>query len=277
MRSLSILAVSLCSLFPAPFAAAQDGEVPPQLLNTTRRQQGDVLKVCTDAYSPGGAFDAEVAKAIADALFLTVEFHPTPTGFPLNGGGFLAEVQVALNNTCDLMMGMAVQTTSPFPDWATVTRPYASISFVAAVIDPAFTKLGDIPKDRLIGTAVGSKAEQVFLTWLGQQPEDQRWNRLPYADPHLMLKRLRDGRIGGMMLYQPAFLQLMREDKEGGAMPRSVPFDPVPMQDVRVGGIVNTRDTFLRSQVDEAIDALVADGTIAAIMERMEIIGTPGG
>lgn len=267
--------LALLALLGPGVAQAQNTTFPPELLSTTRREQGDSIRICVDRHAPGGAFDREVALALGEALLLEVVFHPAPTGFPLNGSGYLEELQIVMSRNCDMLMGISVQANSPFPDWVTVTRPYASVPFVLAVTDPGFARLGDIPKDRLIGTALGSKGEQVFLTWQQQQPEADRWGRLPYANSQLMLQRLRDGRLAGMILWQPALLGLLANDP--GADLRAIGFDPVPMTDVRVGALVSNRDTFLRSQVDEAFAALIEDGTIAAIMERMGIAGQPGG
>lgn len=273
-RSLFMLGLvaGAAALIAAPAAA----QIPPELLNNTRRELGDTVRVCVDDHSPGGALDRRIALALGEALLLEVKFHPAPTGFPLNGAGYLEELQIVMSRDCDMLMGISVQANSPFPDWVTVTRPYATVPFVLMVTDPAFRTLDDIPRDRLIGTALGSKGEQVFLTWQQQQPEARRWGRLPYANSKLMLTRLRDGRLAGMILWQPAYLRLMAEDKEGGPALHSADFAPVPMTDVRVGALVSNRDSFLRNMVDEAIDGLVADGTIAAIMTEMGIAGHPG-
>lgn len=259
----------------AGLAHAQSSGVPEELLNSNRRQQGDAITVCNDASSKIRDFDRDVARAIGDALFLDVKFEEGFRGFPLSGDGFLDELRIAMTNTCDLLMGISVQEESPFPDWTMVTRPYATIPFVLAVKEPGWQSLADIPLDRVIGTAIQSMGELVYITWSRQQPKDKRWVRLPYADPELMLRRVEDGKIAGMLLWQPVLAALKAHHPEAGNL-RVIATAPVPASATRVGALVGVRDTYLRTQIDKAIDALVSDGTIAAIMAKHGYEGTPG-
>lgn len=258
-RLASVLAVCLLAL------PAQAQVLPQQLLNQQRGLQGNNIRACVDDFSPGGKLDRAVAQAIADALFLKVEYVPALRGFPLDGDGYLAEMQVHLTNDCDLLMGVAVQPNSPFPEWAAVTRPYANVPFVLAVADPSYTKLGDIPVGSTIGTAIASLGERVFATTMLQRPKDQRWKRLPYADNKLMLTRLLEGKLAGMLLWQPALAQLMAEDPAAANL-KVAALDPVPAANVQVGALIASSNTYLRSQVDNAIAELTDDGTITQIM-----------
>jgi hypothetical protein len=277
MQLMGKLAVAISGLLFLPMVAmAQTGPVPPQLLDKSRSLQGNMIRACVDDASAGGQLDRAIAQAIGDALFLEVKFVPALRGFPINGEGYLAEMQVHLNNDCDLLMGIAVQPNSPFPDWALVTRPYARIPFVLATTEPDFERLADIPKDRFIGTAVASLGELVFITTMTQRPEDQRWRRLPYADFKLMLQRMREGRLAAMLLWQPALAQLLADDPEAETV-RLIATDPVPLAEVRVGALINVRNDYLRSQVDAAIAELVEDGTIDQILEDLGLEGTAGG
>lgn len=272
IRSL-VIALALCSAAPA---FAQDTGVPPELLNNTRRLNGDEINVCLDTSGASRTFDQDVARAIGDALFLKVNLMEGFGGFPIDGGGFMDALMIAMTNTCDLFMGISVQTTAPFPDWVAVTRPYATIPFVYAAVDPAFQKLSDIPKDRMLGTALQSLGELGYVTWAQQQPEAERWRRLPYADFKLMLERVEDGKLGAMLLWQPALAQLLQDDPAKAANIHIIAADPVPESVVKVGALVSSRDSFLRSQIDQTIDALVQDGTIAALMEQHGYTGVAG-
>jgi polar amino acid transport system substrate-binding protein len=171
-------------------------------------------------------------------------------------------------------MGASVQTNSSFPEWAAVTRPYATIPFVLAVQDPSWSSWADIPHDRKIGTALQSLGELVYITWAQQQPEAERWKRLPYADTALMLKRVLDGSLGGMLLWQPALRKLQNEQTD--APLRVIDLAPVPETAIKVGAVVSSRDTFLRNQIDQTIDALVADGTIQALLDKHGYTGHQG-
>lgn len=271
---IRILALCL-GLVSASAAYAQSAGVPPEELNNTRRLAGDSINVCFDVTSLARQFDEQVAKAIGDALFLQVNVVEGFGGFPLNGDGFLDELTLAMNNTCDMFMGVAVSANSPLSDAFALTRPYATIPFVFAVVDPEWQSLGDVPKDRRLGTAMASLGEMNYITWAQQQPEADRWIRFPYADYNKMATRVLDGTIAGMVLWQPALAQLQKDRPEAAAL-RIVANDPIPSADVKVGALVSSRNSFLRSQVDQAIDALVADGTIADLMAAAGYEGTAG-
>jgi len=264
------------SMLIAGQAVAQVEDIPPELLNNTRRLQGEEITVCFDSSGQSRLFDRDVAQAIGDALFLKVNFEEGFGQYPIDGGGFMGAMLLALTNTCDMFMGISVQSNTQFPDWASVSRPYATIPFVVAATNPDWQKLGDIPKDRKLGTALQSLGEMVFITWQQQQPEAQRWVRLPYADPSLMARRVEDGTLGAMLLWQPTLAGLQRNAPEAIANMHIIASDPVPQASVRIGALLSSRDSFLKNQVDQAIDALVADGTIAALLEKHGYVGNAG-
>lgn len=257
-------------------ALAQSHGVPQELLNNTRRLDGDRLEVCLDSTTKIQAFDRAVATAIAEALFLKVNFHPGFGGFPTSGDGFLDELQIAMTNSCDIMMGMTVQESSPFPDWAVLSRPYVSLPYMFVVkADAPYEKLTDLPLDRKIGTPLSSMGERVFITWNQQLPKDQRYIRLPYADMDLMTKRVADGSLGGMLIWSPVWADLAKTNADTAPL-HPISMSPVPAMVTRVGILMKARDTYLRSQIDQTIDALVADGTIDALMQEYGYEGTAG-
>src|SRR5690606_2328744 len=81
-------------LFTTGAAMAQSSGIPPEELNNTRRQAGDAINVCFDRTSLGRPFDEAVAKALGDALFLEVNVIEGFGGFPLNGDGFMDELNL---------------------------------------------------------------------------------------------------------------------------------------------------------------------------------------
>lgn len=273
MQRLFIAAA--CLALGAATAFAQSHGVPSELLNNTRRQDGDKLQVCMDVTGRISDFDRAVAEQIAAALFLTPEFHAGFGGFPTSGDGFLDELQIAMTNSCDVMMGMTVQENSPFPEWAALSRPYASLPYVMAVRDQEYQSLADIPVTENLGTALSSMGERVFITWNEQQPRDRRYARFPYADMALMARRVADGTIAGMVIWQPALAQLRATNADAQSL-HVIPMAPVPNTVTRVGVLLKSRDSYLRRQVDAAIDALVADGTITALMQDFGYDGVAG-
>lgn len=272
MSRLFALALTLLT---ATSVQAQTAGVPPEELNNTRRLAGDRINACFDVTSLGRPFDEAVAQAIGDALFLEVNVVEGFGGFPLNGDGFMDELTLAMNNTCDVFMGVTVSANSPFSEAFALTRPYASIPFVFAVSDPDWQSLGEVPKDRPLGTAMASMGEMNYITWAQQQPEGESWVRYPYPDPDKMATRVLDGTIAGMILWQPALARLVSERPDAAAL-RVIDNAPLPEATVSVGALVSSRNGFLRSQMDQAIDALVADGTIDALMAEYGYEGRAG-
>jgi ABC-type amino acid transport substrate-binding protein len=262
----------------APAAWAQSNTLPPQLLNNSKPLQGDTVRFCIDKFSPGAAFDKSVSQAIADALLVKAVFVDAPTGFPLDGQGFYDELQLTMSKDCDVMAGISIlpDTGIPaYPDWATVTRPYAQVPFVLVTKDPSYQSLGDIPPGKVVGATIGSLGQGVILTYNQQQSEDKQLKYLPYADPKLMLKRLLDGHLVGMVIWQPQLNIITDGNPEAQGL-RTISLAPLQPVFASVGDLVSSRDAYLRSQIDTAIGSLVADGTIAKLMSDMGYAGTPG-
>ncbi|UXN73906.1 hypothetical protein N8D56_00430 [Devosia sp. A8/3-2] len=67
----------------------------------------------------------------------------------------------------------------------------------------------------------------------------------------------------------------MQQRPDAAAL-RVIANDPIPGAEVHVGALVSSRNSFLRSRVDRAIDALVADGTIAGFLEQHGYTGHAG-
>lgn len=275
MQFMQWLGATGLTLLLAGSVQAQTSGVLPEEMSNTRRLAGDSINVCFDATSLGRAFDEDVAHAIGDALFLDINVIEGFGGFPLNGDGFLDELALAMNNSCDVFMGVSISANSPFSDAFSLTRPYATIPFVVAVANADWQRLGDIPLDLPLGTAMSSLGEMNYITWAQQQPKPERWVRFPYADFSKMATRVLDGTIAGMILWQPALAQLLADRPDVAAL-HIVANDPIPPSAVSVGGLVSSRNTFLRSQIDQAIDALVADGTIAALLAAHGYQGMAG-
>jgi polar amino acid transport system substrate-binding protein len=125
-----------------------------------------------------------------------------------------------------------------------------------------------------IGTSLGRIGEYTFITCSLQQAVDQRRRRLPYADANLMLKGVKDGTLGGMVLWQPSLAKVTNGDPAGAGL-HGIPTDPVPASSVQVAALVSSRDSFLRSQIDDAINSLSGDGTIQSLLDQTKVGGKP--
>ncbi|GAA4532395.1 hypothetical protein GCM10023174_25180 [Chelativorans composti] len=276
MRKFLTAAMLVLSSLAAQAQNNPLSEVPPEEIDNRVRLAGDTLHVCFDLASVGRAFDQDVAQAIADALFLKMEVLEGFGGFPLSGGGFMTELTIAMTESCDLLMGVSVSPYSATSQAFSISRPYATVPFVLVVANKDWQKLGDIPKTERLGTAIASIGEMNYITWARQQPKEERWVRLPYADYDLMTTRLLDGTIAGMILWQPAFAKVQREREDAKDL-RIIANDPIPPAATRVGAAVASKNSFLRSQIDQAIEALVADGTIDKLIEKHGYIGAHAG
>ncbi|AKR56749.1 hypothetical protein GCM10011321_43390 [Youhaiella tibetensis] len=271
----SLFLAALMTLGTVTGALAQGGGLPQELQHNTRRMQGDQITFCLDEQSVGAPFDHRVGEAIASALLLKAKFTRAPSGFGLDAQGYLDELQIVMANECDVLLGISLQPNFPYPEWASPTRAYAQVPFVLAVTDPSYNSLADIPKTRKLGTALGSIGEYAFITYNQQLPEADRWKRLPYADAKLMVKRLKDGTLGGIILWGPSLSRAVGGDPAKAGL-RVIDTSPVAQSFVLVGALVSSRDTFLRSQIDDAIASLISDGSMQAMLDEFGYQGKPG-
>jgi polar amino acid transport system substrate-binding protein len=275
----ALMSAVLFMLASMSLAKAQGGgTIPLQSFSNSRPLQGDRIRYCVDDYSVGAAFDRSIAEAISEALLVKAEFKPAPSGFPLDGTGYLDELQLIMSNECEVLVGISLtpgMAESPFPDWATVTRSYAQVPFVIAVTDPAYKTLGDIPGGKFMGGMIGSLGIGTAVAFNGQRPQEQRLRFLPYGDPQLMLKRLLDGSIAGMIIWQPQLNQITKGDLAGPGL-KLASFAPMKPVLTGVGNLVSSRESYLRASIDQAIGQLVADGTIARLMKKHGYEGIAG-
>lgn len=267
--------LGLASLLPS-HAAAQlnDGIAGNEMLETWRRHTGNLLRFCFDESASTAAFDRVVGEEIGARMLVAVEFVPIRSGYGIDGQYLLEDLFVALTNECDAVLGLSV-----FSGYAvefTVTQPYAHFDFVLGVIDPYYRGLLEIPAGARLGTQISTRGEVAFLGYNNVRSEGSRWLRLPYADPDLMLTRLLDGTIVGMILFGPTFLQIAADRPEAVAV-RSLPLDPVQGAFVNVGAVLLAQSSFLRNEIDGAITSLVTDGTIARLLVSSGLGDIPAG
>ena len=83
----------------------------------------------------------------------------------------------------------------------------------------------------------------------------------------LMLKSLLDGTINVGLVWAPTFWAKQRQDP---AYKNIHVIDPTPLQPTTlgVGALLLSDRVFLRTAFDEAITALIEDGTLTGILEK---------
>jgi polar amino acid transport system substrate-binding protein len=78
-----------------------------------------------------------------------------------------------------------------------------------------------------------------------------------------------------MVIWQPQLNQITNDDPAAQGL-REIPLDPLQNVSVHVGFLMQASDSYLRTQVDAALTSLIADGTIAKLMQQYHYEGNPG-
>ena len=90
----------------------------------------------------------------------------------------------------------------------------------------------------------------------------------------LALRALLRNSIGVALVWGPSFWALRQSDSAFAKL-RIISSKPLPDSAVDVGATLLTRESFLRSNVDQAIASLTADGTIQSILDSEKFPAAP--
>lgn len=90
----------------------------------------------------------------------------------------------------------------------------------------------------------------------------------------LALRALARNATGAALVWGPSFWALRPTDPAFAGL-RIMPPRPLPDSTVDVGATLLARETFLRSNIDQAIAALTADGTIQSILDSEKFPASP--
>lgn len=276
MTSIRKAAAALTLFFVATAMGQSDlPPVPPEFYDGFRRVGGNEVTYCIDLSSPVVEFNRQAAAAIADALLLEHAFFDVDPTYPIDAQGYLDDLFVWLTDDCDAFMGVSLGSTT-LPSWLTITRPYASFRYVLVAADENVQALRDLPLEELVGSQMVSAGDRALIAFLQARTQSERWRRIPYADNALMLERLLDGTLGAMLIWEPTLYLLTDGDPESFGVHI---IDPAPFQEQRVavGMVLRQQQAFVREQIDAAIAALVADGTMLELLEQTGVPGAAGG
>lgn len=230
---------------------------------------GNAISFCIDPRDPGHVVDAAIAEAIADALLVDVRLHVVERA-PDSENDF-DDLYFELVEYCAVYVGFRLYADT-YPEWLITTRGFYESRFVLVAADPAWTTLDDVPVDVPIGVVQGTLGDIRFLLANNAQPADRRRPRVPLGEPHLAFDALLAGSVGALLVWEPWWWWLGRQREDIAAL-HVVEAPSISEPGTGVGAVLLSNRTFIRSSVDEAIGALLEDGTIHAILEEFEYPG----
>jgi polar amino acid transport system substrate-binding protein len=248
---------------------AQDRPALPDEERYGRPGDDFTLRFCVDPRDPGWELDQAVGEAIAQALLLEPQVHVVED---TNERAEFEDIYRHLLADCSVYFGFKL-IAEGYPDWVTVTRPYYETGYVFVAKPPAPARLGDIPRSEALGATLGSAADFRLVQFNNSQPAAQRWRRFPMGTDQLALEAVLKGTVAASLVWAPSFFELGKTRPEFAELEVVAP-DPLTIPPMPVGAIMLSREIFLRTNIDQAIATLVADGVIAEILAAHDMPGS---
>jgi polar amino acid transport system substrate-binding protein len=241
-------------------AAAQPPYIPDDW-KFGKRLEANTLHYCVDARDPDFPVARKIGEAIAAALLLQPKEHVMGENLV---GEDLDNLYRVFLETCDLYLGFKL-IPDAYPEWIAVTRAYYRVSYVVVVSDPGWKSLADMPRSRAIGATIGTTADIRLIQYLQSLSPRDRWDRFPMSSDEAALRAVLQGTTGAALVWAPSLWALQASDGAFAKL-RAIAPAPLPVSTADVGAAMLATEKFLRSNVDRAIAALSADGTISAIL-----------
>jgi polar amino acid transport system substrate-binding protein len=239
------------------------------------REGNATLGYCVDARDPDQRVAREIAAAIAAALLLRAKEHliaEDPRTADMSGEDLDDTYRLLLEH-CDVAFGFKL-VPDAYPAWLTITRPYYRAAYLYVVADPAWKALADIPFTSAIGATIGTSADLRLTQYILAEPAGRRWDKYPMATDEAALRAVTSGTTGAALVWAPA-LWALREKQPAFTVLHEVQPTPLPVSTADIGAILLSKQSFLRSNIDQAIASLTRDGTIAGILKQADFPGTP--
>jgi polar amino acid transport system substrate-binding protein len=277
MLRSAALAIPLLLAATAGIAQSDVPDVPSELLQDRRHLSGESITFCLNVNGRLVEFDRAVATALADALLLKPgfkEINPPRFTAPLDYRVSLElpELYIFLTADCDAFVGWPLS--SAHPSWMIYTRPYYDSPFVFVTTNSAYKSLSDVPPGTVIGTRLLSVADTAFATYIATLPQDKQWRRATYLYDQLTVERLLDGSIDIGMVWQPTLDALTGGDPESKGL-RIIPSAPFQPPYLQFSLTMRERETFVRTNLDNAIVELIKDGTMEKLLKDYGLPGKP--
>lgn len=240
--------------------------------NIGQRMDESVLRYCVDQRDSDWEVANEIANAIAGALMLEPKQYLVKRTFVVEDFTVLYGM---LLEHCDIHMGFKLIPGGVIPNWVTMTRPYYETQYVFVAADTNINKLADLAPGGLIGATMGTSAHIRLVSYLRALPSEQRWPTYPFGTNDLALEALLKGTVDVALVWAPTLWAQQLKDPN---YEKLHVIDPSPQLPTRlgVGAILLSDETFMRAAIDEAISALVSDGTIQKIIDTYGFPAKPG-
>ena len=268
------LAVSVLAFSPLPAAAQGEpefNEIPyaPGQEEIGRRFDESKFRYCIDRRDPDWQVSGEIADAISGALLLEPVRYVTESQIVLED---ITKVYELLLKECDLHMGFKL-IPEGYEEWITLTRAYYETSYVYVTDDDTLNSLADLPAGRPIGATIGTQAHIQLVTYLIALPAAERWSAFPYGTGQMALEALANGTVDVVLVWAPEFWAAQQANPAYANL-HIIDSNPLPPARLGVSALLLSRNTFMRAAIDEAIAALVADGTIKSILDEYHFPAT---
>jgi len=235
-----------------------------------RRQDGATLHYCVDERDPDLPVARKIGEAVAGALLLEGKEHVVGEDW---SGEDIDQIYQVLLETCDVFLGFKL-IADAYPDWLTITRGYYRAAYVFVTAEADWKSLADVPLPRVIGGTIGTGADIRLMQYLAALKPSERWPHYPVASDEAALRDVVSGKLAAALVWAPSFWGLQKADTAFAKL-RIIAPRPLPASSVDVGAVMLARETFLRANLDQAIAALTADGTIAAILKAFGFPAAP--
>jgi len=274
--ALLTLVILAATVSPGPVSAQAEPEFfdrpfAPGQWNIGRRLDEGKLRYCVDQRDPAWEVDGAIADAVAGALLIEPERYVVEKDFVLED---ITRVYEVMLKHCDIHMGFKL-IPEGYGEWVTLTRPYYEAQYVFVTTDPDIHALGEVPPGHPIGATTGTSAHLLLATYLRTLPEKDRWPVYPMGTNDIALTSLLNGSIDVALVWAPDLWARQSEDPAYADL-HVIDATPLPPTVLGVGALLLSNQTFLRTAVDEAIAALVEDGTIKGILDKYGFPATPG-
>ncbi|WP_290686654.1 MULTISPECIES: substrate-binding periplasmic protein [unclassified Haematobacter] len=274
---LTLLVAVLACLFLAVIPAAAQDPVPSDLYRERPRNEGNRIAFCLRPIGALAAFEADLADAIGQVLLTEVRVHTVaPQNFPIRPTGYdylfgltYEQVFILMAERCDVIMGMYLSPQSP--EWLRLSRPYLTAAVVGVTMQPGIAEFTALAPGARVGVQALTPADAALSSYTDTLSKGAAPERVIFRDNRSLANALVDHRIDAALIWEGALMAASHGDPAGAGL-RVMGGTPFPIPPVQVGAAVRAPDVFLGAQIDQAITALEADGTLADLAARHGIV-----